>query len=175
MCILFYSLCYTNQLLFLEYTLDFSEQKCQEVGVKKICISNTEDCTDGFGWLCSTGTQRLPKLPHSVLLATLWACLANCSKVFKPWRGQKAIFIHLTSPSFLDFTVSLGFPPRASGGPGLRQAGSCLSVMAKQRVCRPHGCLGLLRTVTLLQRWAASFWRALWWQSLWANVGSWSR
>lgn len=109
--------------------------------------------------LCSTGVQPPPELSCPVLLATSWACLANCSKLFKLWSGQKAIFINLTSPSFLVFTVSLGFPPREP----------LAGLQAPRRVT---GCLGLRGTVSPLQRWASGFGEPWAGKALGAGVGS---
>lgn len=137
----------------------FAEQKRQEVGVKKICISNTENCTDVFGrW---TGTQPPPKSPCSVLLPTSWACPANCSKLFKLWSGQKAIFINLTSPSFLVFTVSLGFlPGEPLASLASLRLGPCPLTKAERGLQAPRrvtACRGLRGAVSPLQRWVSGF------------------
>lgn len=124
--------------------------------------------------------QPPPKSPCSVLLATFRACLANCSKLFKLLSGQKAIFINLTSPSFLVFTVSLGFPPgeplawpalplagprhgpagawRPSGGPAGPTAGHGLPGAAGYRVPATEAGVRL--------------WRAVGWQSLGVSAGT---
>lgn len=89
------------------------KRSARRLELRKYIFQNTENCTDTFGWHHWGSVQQGCSHPNVALfcLTTLWASLADCSRLFKLWSGQETIFINLTSLSFLVFTVSLGFPP----------------------------------------------------------------
>lgn len=125
----------------------------------------------GSVWRGHSVSQSCPALSCWPPCGLAWLIAPKYSN---PGQGRRLflfIWHHLPFSTLLCHWASC--PGRLAGLASLR-LGPAHQRWPGRGFAGPMAAWGLWATVTLLQRWAASFWRALWWQSLWANVGSWS-